>query len=299
MNTRSKTRTDHYQMIVAQIIEQLANNVLPWHPRWRLGQTVAKPRRENGVPYQGINVLSLWLAAAKAGYRSSYWMTFRQAKELGGCVRKGETATHVFFAKELKPRVHQDDEEDSRPKRYVRRAYAVFNVDQIDGLPARYATHEPPVNPDVRDQTCADWFAKLGFTIVRGAMSAAYSPHSDIVMMPRFEDFKSANAYYATLAHEVVHATGAEHRLNRELATTSGSIYAREELVAELGSAFLCADFGLNLTPRLDHASYIASWLKLLRDEPSALANAASKAQQAVEYLHRRVAEADATEKVA
>ena len=285
-------RVDHHQKIVDVIISQLADGVLPWHKPWRTADgVVSKPLRENGVPYQGINILTLWAASIEGGFMSPYWMTYRQAKEHGGQVRKGETATHVFFAKQLKPRPNESEDEEktaSKPT-HVRRAYAVFNTSQIDGLPSKYDEMAPFVNPDERDEHCANWFARLDVDVRHGGDRACYNFLSDTIRMPSFEAFKSANDYYAALGHEAVHSTGASHRLDRSFGSLGGfgsRAYAREELVAELGSAFLCADLGISSSPREDHASYLATWLRLLKDEPRALFEAASLAQRAVEYLH-------------
>ena len=282
-------RVDHHQTIVDDIMQQLAEGVLPWHKPWQVANgLVSKPLRENGVPYQGVNILALWAASLEAGFTSPYWMTYRQAKEHGGQVRKGETATHVFFAKQVLKRSDESEDADSNGLEpiFVRRAYAVFNTSQIEGLPDRYTEPQPTVNPDERDEFCATWFARLDVEVRHGGSRACYHGGSDVIRMPQFEAFKSADDYYATLAHEAVHATGAKHRLGRPLDPSDSCAYAREELVAEFGSAFLCADLGLKLKPRSDHASYIAHWLRLLNDSPKALFEAASLAQRAVEYLH-------------
>ena len=287
-----------YETITQQIVDQLADGVLPWHRPWSVSpDAVTRPVRENGVPYQGINILILWAATLQHGYTSPYWMTYRQASSLGAQVRRCERATHVVFAKtftrsETDP-ITGDQVDVHLP---VRRAYAVFNVDQIDDLPVRYAPEPPPsINPGERDARCDAWFAALGIEIRHGGPRALYAPEPDRIQMPVFESFESPDHYLATLAHESIHATGHKDRLDRldrlDRALDDKS-RAREELIAEIGSAFLCADLGITSNPRPDHAAYIASWIDLLNDEPRAVFDASTKAQQAADFLHALAADA-------
>ena len=280
---------DLYEKTAARIRAQLADGVLPWHRPWAVDpdRRVSKPLRENAVPYQGINVLILWGAALEAGYASPFWMTYRQAQSVGAQVRRGERATHIVFARTAKKRERDEASgEETEVVLPVRRVYAVFNADQVDGLPERYVAQIPDVNPDARDGRCEAWFERLGLDVRYGGERACYLPGPDRIHMPPFETFASAQAFFGTLGHESVHATGAGHRLDRTFGAPGTRAYAREELVAELGSAFLCADLGIASTPRADHASYIGSWLELLEDEPRAVFDAATRAQQAVEFLH-------------
>lgn len=278
-----------YQTITDQILEQLAAGVRPWHRPWAVNPSgVSRPVRENGVPYQGINILILWMATLHQGYTSPYWMTYRQAQSLGAQVRRGERATHIVFAKTFRRR--EEDPvtgEQVDVQRPVRRAYAVFNTEQIDDLPVRYTPEPPPsINRGVRDARCDAWFASLGIEIRHGGRRAFYAPQPDRIQMPPFETFETPDYYLATLAHEAVHATGHRDRLDRFRGTIDEKARAREELVAEIGSAFLCVDLGITSSPREDHAAYIATWINLLKDEPRAVFDASTKAQQAVEFLH-------------
>ena len=277
-----------YEKIASQIVSQMAEGVLPWHRPWSVNPNarVSKPLRENAVPYRGINVLILWGAAIDAGYASPFWMTYRQAQSIGAQVRKGERATHIVFAKTAKKRERDETGEEVEAIIPVRRVYAVFNADQIDGLPEKYVPEIPDVNPDRRDAACQAWFDRLGIEIRYGGQRAYYAPGPDRVQMPPFETFESRDQFFSTLAHEMTHATGHKDRLDRLRGRIDDRARAREELVAELGSAFLCADLGIASSPRADHASYIASWLELLKDEPRAVFDAATRAQQAVEFLH-------------
>ena len=277
-----------YEKIAARIRTQLAEGTLPWHKPWAVDphRQVSKPLRENAVPYQGINVLILWGAAIDAGFASPFWMTYRQARSIGAQVRRGERASHIVFAKTAKKKDTDEFGAEVEVILPVRRVYAVFNADQIDDLPAKYVPEVPDVNPDERDTACQAWFDALGIDIAYGGTRAYYAPGPDRIQMPPFETFESRQAFLSTLAHEHCHASGHPSRLGRDFGPPGTPKYAREELVAELGSAFLCADLGIASAPRADHASYIASWLKLLEDEPRAVFDAATQAQQAVEFLH-------------
>ena len=277
-----------YERIASQIRTQLAEGTLPWHKPWAVDpdRQVSKPLRENAVPYQGINVLILWGAAIEAGHASPFWMTYRQAQSIGAQVRKGERATHIVFAKTAKRKETDEYGDEAEVLLPIRRVYAVFNADQIDRLPERYVQEVPDVNPDARDAHCEAWFANLGIDVRFGGQRAYYAPGPDRIQMPHFETFESAPAFWSTLAHEHVHSSGHRSRLGRDFGPPGTPAYAREELVAELGSAFLCADLGIASSPRADHASYIASWLQLLEDEPRAVFDAATQAQRAVEFLH-------------
>ena len=277
-----------YEKIASQIVAQMEQGVLPWHRPWSVDPNarVSKPLRENAVPYQGINVLILWGAAIDAGYASPFWMTYRQASSIGAQVRRGERATHIVFAKTAKKKERDDLGQEVEAIIPVRRVYAVFNADQIDGLPEKYVPEVPDVNPEERDAACEAWFERLGIEIRYGGERAYYAPGPDRIQMPPFETFESTASFMSTLAHESIHASGHRDRLDRLRGRLDERARAREELVAELGSAFLCADLGIASSPRADHASYIASWLELLKDEPRAVFDAATQAQQAVEFLH-------------
>ncbi|MDE0367088.1 MAG: zincin-like metallopeptidase domain-containing protein [Gammaproteobacteria bacterium] len=278
-----------YEKIAAGIVAQMEDGVLPWHRPWAVNPNarVSKPLRQNAVPYQGINVLILWGAAIDAGHASPFWMTYRQAQSIGAQVRRGERATHIVFAKTAKKRERDETSgEEVEAVIPVRRVYAVFNADQIDGLPEKYVPEVPDVNPDERDAACQAWIDSLGIEIRYGGERAYYAPGPDRIQMPPFETFESSQTFFSTVLHEATHATGHRNRLDRLRGRLDEKARAREELVAELGSAFLCADLRIASSPRADHASYIASWLELLTDEPRAVFDAATQAQQAVEFLH-------------
>jgi antirestriction protein ArdC len=294
MNDSNVTpRSNLYQRITDQIIGELERGTLPWLKPWngqKLGERVVRPLRQSGEPYRGINVISLWMAATAFGYASPYWMTYRQACELGGQVRKGEKGAPVVFASSLvKKDADAADDAEAREIHYMK-GYTVFNAAQIDGLPERFAliAHQPPLDPPARNSQAEAFFAATGADVRHGGARAYYSAKADHIQLPPFESFIDAVGYYATLAHESVHWTSHEQRLNRSFDRKrfGDEGYAVEELVAELGAAFLSVD--LQLTPELrpDHASYIESWLKVLKNDNRAVFTAAAHAQRACDYLH-------------
>ncbi|APO70016.1 conjugal transfer antirestriction ArdC protein (plasmid) [Rhizobium gallicum] len=294
MSNTEKHRVDLYTRITDRIVEDLAKGVRPWMKPWNAENTtgrITRPLRHNGQPYSGVNVLLLWSEGNARGYTSSTWMTFKQALELGATVRKGETgATVVFASRFTKSETDGNGGELEREIPFLK-AYSVFNVEQIDGLPDQNHHGPLPVlDPVERIENADRFFRNTGASIRHGGNQAFFAPAADIIQMPPFESFKDAASYYATLSHEVTHWTAPGHRLGRDLSryAKDKSERAREELIAELGSCFLCADLGIvpELEPRPDHASYLGSWLKVLSDDRRAIFQAAAHAQRAVSFLH-------------
>ncbi|TAU66370.1 ArdC family protein [Rhizobium ruizarguesonis] len=287
-------RVDIYTRITERIVEDLAKGVRPWMKPWNAANAdgrITRPLRHNGQPYTGMNTLLLWSEGVARGFSSPMWMTFKQALELGAAVRKGESGATVVFASRFTK--SEDDGRGGEVEREVPflKAYTVFNIGQIDGLPDHY--HHRPVpflDPVERIEHADRFFRNTGAVIRHGGGQAYFSPAGDLIQMPNFEMFRDAASYYATLSHESVHWAGAPGRLNRDLSRyhKDRSERAREELIAELGSCFLCADLGIvpELEPRPDHASYLQSWLKVLSDDRRAIFQAAAHAQRAVNYLH-------------
>lgn len=298
-------KQDLYQKVTDKIIADLEQGELTWLKPWSAGNTdgrIVKPLRHNGQPYNGINVLMLWGAAMEGGFASPYWMTFRQAKELGAFVRNGERGSQVVYASTITKTEEQENGGEEERTIPFMKAYAVFNVEQIEGLPERYYVRpEPVIDPAQRIEHAEGFFAATGADVRHGGTHAFYSGGSDHVQMPVFECFRSPEAYYATLAHELTHWTKHPKRLDRELGRKrwGDEGYAREELVAELGAAFLCADLGLTPEPGTDHAAYIQSWLKVLKEDKRAIFSAAAHAQKAADYLHGFQATAETKEGVA
>ncbi len=281
-------KSDLYQKVTDKILADLENGVKPWAKPWNAGNAngrIQRPLRHNGQPYNGINVLMLWSDAQDKGFESPMWMTFRQAKELGGHVRKGEKGSLVVYANRITKRDKDTDEEHSF---MLWKGYTVFNVDQIDDLPDSYYGSKPePINVEERNETAERFAAATQAMIQHGGNRAFYAPSVDHVQMPHFEFFRDAGSYYATLMHELTHWTSAKPRLDRKLGKRFGDeAYAAEELIAEMGAAFLCADLGLSPEPRDDHASYIDSWVKVLKNDKRAIFTAASQASKAADYLN-------------
>lgn len=291
--TETIDRKDVYQRVTDRIIADLENGVRTWVKPWgaeHAAGRISRPLRGNGVPYRGINVLMLWSAATENGYAAPIWLTFRQARELGAYVRKGERGNLVVYAATL-TRTEEDQETGEDVERNIpfMKGYTVFNAEQIDGLPAHFYAGPPVRTEPVQRIAAADaFFAAAGVSIRHGGNSAYYSTASDHVQMPTPEAFVDAEAYYGTLAHETCHWTRHPSRLDRDFGRKrwGDEGYAREELVAELGAAFLCADLDLTPEVRDEHAAYIASWIKVLKDDKRAIFAAAAHAQRAVDYLH-------------
>lgn len=285
-------KQDIYQKVTDKIIADLEQGELTWLKPWSAGNLdgrIVKPLRHNGMAYSGINVLMLWGAGLEAGFISPYWMTFKQAKELGAHVKKGERGNQVVYANTLTKTEEQEDGSEEERKIPFMKAYTVFNVEQIEGLPEHYYAKPEPVIEEAQRIDHADkFFAASGANVRHGGNRAFYSGGSDHVQMPPFECFHSPESYYATLAHELTHWTKHPKRLDREFGRKKWGDegYAREELVAELGAAFLCADLGLTPEAGTDHAAYIQSWLKVLKDDKRAIFSAAAHAQRAADILH-------------
>lgn len=290
-------RFDIHQHITDQIASMIEEGrgsfKLPWHvPASSLRPTNVASKK----PYRGVNILALWAAAETAGYGSGLWGTYRQWTEAGAQVRKGEKAAYVVFYKDTglgaaanRPDVVDDSGDDQRKYRFVARASAVFAAEQVEGfeLPAL------PARNSIAAIDRADAFvASTKAVIDHEGLRAYYSSTTDTIHLPPPEIFtgtetsSATEAYYSTLLHELIHWTGREDRCARPLGRRFGKdAYAMEELIAELGAAFLCAGLGIATTPRADHAHYLKVWLDVLRNDKKAIFTAASKASQAVDFL--------------
>jgi antirestriction protein ArdC len=299
---QNNERQDVYSRITAQIIDSLEKGVRPWARPWNAEHAagpIGRPLRHNGQPYTGINVVSLWASAFARNFTAPLWMTFRQALELGGHVRKGEKGALVVYANSI-VRTETDEATGDENEKEIPflKGYTVFNVDQVEGLPAPYyAVAAPRLDPAARIERAEKFFAATGATVEHGGNHAFYSIATDSIRMPAFETFRDAESYYGILGHETVHWVGGKRRLDRAFAGNrfGSEAYAVEELVAELGAAFICADLELGLEPREDHAAYIASWLKVLSHDSRAIFTAAAQAQRAADFLHSATATAQNT----
>ena len=300
-------RLDLYTQITDRIVADLEKGVKPWMRPWSAANMtgrITRPLRHNGEPYSGMNVLLLWSEAMARGFACPIWMTFRQALMLGGAVRRGETGSTVVFASRFTR--SEDDGNGGEIEKEIPflKAYCVFNVEQIDGLADHYH-HRPQqmLDPITRNAAAELFFRNTGASIRHGGNRAYYAPLTDHIQLPPFETFRDAAAHVATLSHEMTHWTAPSWRMGRDLSryAKDRTERAREELIAELGSCFLCADLGIvpELEPRPDHASYLKSWLKVLENDKRAIFQAAAHAQRAVAYLHGLQPDADAVGRLA
>lgn len=281
-------KRDLYTEVTARILQELERGVLPWVKPWSVTPGANTPcNAVSGRPYSGCNTILLWMALDR-GWPTPRFLTFNQAKAAGGTVRGGEHGTKIYF---WKPYITKDRSpgaaEDDVRKALVMREFSVFNVAQCDGLPEK-VVNGPSVmrvrNPDTRDELADDFVAATGADVREGHGQAMYVPSKDFVGMPAFVAFKGADDFYNTLFHELTHWTGHKDRCARDLKARFGDqAYAAEELVAQLGAAFICAEFAFD--GECQDASYIAHWIQLLKDDAKAFFTAASKAQQAVDFL--------------
>ena len=295
--TPAAPAVDPYQRITSRILADLEQGVRPWVKPWTTGAgngRVTRPLRATGEPYTGINVLLLWMEAVSAGHPSPTWMTYKQAQALGGQVRGGEKGSPVVYygtttAREDRPEGTGGD--DAREVRFLK-TYTVFNVAQIDGLPERFRPapiEEAPALPAFERMAEVDgWFEAIGASVSHGGAQAFYMLGEDRIQLPPPEAFRDAHGYYTTRGHETVRWTRHPSRLDRSFGRErwGDEGYAREELVAELGAAFIAADLGLALEPRADYADYIGDWITVLRNDERAIVSAAAHAERAVKYLH-------------
>ena len=292
MKAQTKTPLpDVYSRVTDKIIADLEQGVRPWVKPWQAGHAgdrITLPVRHNGLPYQGINILLLWGEQLEKAFQSNRWMTFKQAQALGANVRKGEHGTLVVYANKV-TRTDTDDQGDEIEREIpFMKGYTVFNVDQIENLPAAYRTEPEPVENEPLEliEHAEAFFAKTGAVIRHGGNKAYYARAQDRVQLPIPESFDTAQSYAATKAHEITHWTSHTSRLDRQLGKRFGDdAYAAEELIAEMGAAFLCAQLGLTPEVREDHAAYLDHWLKVLKADKKAIFTAASQAQKACEFL--------------
>ncbi|HEY4313326.1 MAG TPA: zincin-like metallopeptidase domain-containing protein [Pirellulales bacterium] len=290
--TDKAARPDIYTTITNCIIEQLSQGTLPWRKPWsaeHMAGRISRPLRFNGQPYSGINVIVLWMTAEASGFVSPFWLTYRQCQELGGFVKKGEHGSQVVYASTFKKKEENDAGEQIEEEILFLKTYTVFCADQCESLPKHYyQLVEPPKEKLERIAAVDQFVANIKADVRYGGNQAYYSLTGDYVQMPPFETFRDAESQAATLLHELVHFTRHPSRLNRDFGHKrfGDEAYAVEELTAEIGSAFLCADLQITPEVRDDHAAYIGHWLKVFKDDRRAIFSAASHASRAVDYLH-------------
>lgn len=280
-----KTANDIYKAVTDSIVEALENStgkyVLPWH---KTGSDVFSPTNiSTKKQYRGINIVALWVTAEKRGYSSGYWATFKQWQSLGATVRKGEKGAQVVYFETVEKKDQEKAADEKKDTFLVAKYYTVFNLSQVEGYEPEQVLE---LSENERFNNAEMFVCSLGADIRPGGDSAYYSPAEDYIQMPYFGAFRNIYGYYGTLFHELTHWTGGTRRLDRNLKGRFGTeSYAAEELVAELGAAFLCAQFGIESQPRPDHAAYIKNWITLLKSDSKAILTAASKAQEAVDYM--------------
>jgi len=291
MNAKKRPAQDLYKTVTDKILADLERGNLTWLQPWsteNLAGRISLPQRHNGEFYSGINTLLLWAKACEREFFNPTWMTYKQSQQLGGQVRRGEKGSMVVYASTFEKQVENDNGEEVNARIPFLKRYTVFNVEQIDGLPERYQQTPEPVEPGIeRDARLEAFFAATGADIRHGGGQAYYQISDDFIQMPPLECFAATEGYYAILAHESCHWTKHKSRLDRSFGRKrfGDEGYAQEELVAEMGSAFLCARLGITPETREDHAAYIESWLRVLKNDKRAIFTAAAHAQKAVQYL--------------
>lgn len=286
-----------YQIVTDEIVAMLDKGIVPWRRGWTVrGSSIARNAWDK--PYRGINVFILAFERAVKGYKSNTWMTFKQIQKVGGSVIEGSKSTVVIFWTLFE--VEDRSSKTGKKRVPVLRYFRVFNLDQTTGVKltkkqkAQLEAEDQLLNPEFNPYDDAE--AIIGTYLasdnapafVEGGSQPAYSPSRDTVTLPVRSDFVGADEYYATAFHEFIHSTGIKSRLNRQGVETydhfGSQSYAKEELVAELGSAFLCAEVGIDNT-RENSAAYISGWKRRLSDDPTLIVSAASQAQKAAEYI--------------
>ena len=293
----NSSRTDLHQTVTDRIVAALDINPGSWRRPWQGGAATGRPRNiASGKPYNGINVVALWAEAQLEQYPQAVWGTYRQWAAAGCQVRKGAKAALVAFYREVAVRDGDDadaasDTDDGVRTRFIARATPVFNAAQVDGFdptPKLLSRDPAAPRPDLDALV-----ARTEAAIRHGGASACYSVPCDEIRLPSPDAFigsatsTATESYYGTLFHELTHWTAPAHRCARDLSGRFGSdAYAMEELVAEVGAAFLCADLGVSAAPRPDHAQYVAAWLAVLRGDKRAIFAAASQAARAASFIH-------------
>lgn len=286
----TKDRFDIHQHITNQIVGLIERGAgefqLPWHHS--SGSILRPANIASKKPYRGVNIIALWAASEVKGFTSGLWGTYRQWAEAGAQVRKGEKSSYVIFYKELTAAASEEARESEPGKRLISRASAVFSAEQVEGFVV------PTIDPTIIEPIAgAEAFvAATGAAIAHGGARAFYMPSTDRIQIPPKEAFvgtatsSPAESYYSTLLHELTHWSSHATRCDRQLSKRFGDdAYAMEELIAELGAAFLCSDLQITASPRIDHAQYLATWLSVLKADKKAIFTAASKASAAADYL--------------
>jgi len=291
MTKKNYSKRDIYQEVTDQIIKQLEEGSAPWLKPWKdsAASTLMPMNVISKKSYSGVNVLLLWCAANEKGYESNAWLTYKQAQDLGGNVRKGEKGQAITFWKINKGTETNKAGEEAKKSWAILKRFTVFNVAQCENL-GQLGLEIKEVPEEQRLTNAEHFIQNTGATINHGTNQPCYVPSQDVVFMPhrkQFEDGEGLEHYYSTALHELTHWTSHKDRCDRSLNGRFGSeSYAAEELIAEMGAAFLCAQLGIKGEMR--HTSYLKSWLKVLKEDKKAIFTAASMATKAADYLNQQ-----------
>lgn len=282
-------KTDVKQVITDRIVALMERGTEAWKKTWKAAAAAGMPcNASTGAPYRGVNILILWAQCQEAGFKSNRWMTYKQAQAAGAQVRKGEKSVTCVYFEMMKRKEPQEGEAEFFP---MAKAFHLFNLDQIDNLPEDLkepteTDMTPP--PFSHDEYAEQFIEATGAQIEHHGSRAFYRPSTDTIVLPEREAFISPANYYATACHELTHWTGHTSRLDRDFSKSrrfGDEHYAFEELIAELGSAYLAGHFGFIDGTVENHASYLASWIKVLKNDKSAIFTAAKHASAAYEFL--------------
>ena len=289
LNNPQGGQTDIHQQITDQILGAMETARATGRRLWD-SQPSLPLNLATGKSYSGVNILILWAAGLSHGYTSPYWLTFKQAAAMGGQVRKGEHGTHCVFYKPWEAQETNTDTGETETKTgAVLKFFRVFNLDQIDGIDAPTPEPRPAF---VAIENAERILAASPAPIHIGGTQACYRPATDTIHLPPREAFINPEAFYSTALHEMCHSSGHESRLNRDFSGRFGTeAHAFEELIAELGSAFLNADLGIIGSTLQDHADYLASWVKILKEDKKAILTAAAQASKAHAFIKGLIAD--------
>lgn len=280
--------TDFCETITNKLLALMERGVVPWSKHYRNcndGQLLGLPLRHEGTIYNGINTVILWMASLERGYTAPHWMTYKQAQSYGGQVRKGEKSETVCYFGSVSRAEEQDGEETTSTYKFLK-CYSVFNVLQIDGLPAQFAVNDQETVQNVQHGFGFDDLLKHHQIEIITGIKPTYYPCFDKITMPHQSTYETEAYHYADLSHELTHWTGHATRLDRfKPGQRDVAVYGFEELVAELGAAFLCARHGIENTLLDEHASYLAGWISQMKLDPRFIFRAAGAAQKAFNFL--------------
>jgi antirestriction protein ArdC len=277
-----------FEQVTTDLVAAIEAGASDWRMPWQRLATAGVPRSVDGRSYRGWNALVLAMTTADRGWSSSTWGTYRAWQRHGGQVRRGERGTHVVLWKPIDRRAGDDTADDGAghgPSLFAR-TFTVFAAEQVDGTDLARSAADP-VDEPARLASADRYFERVAASVVYGGDLACYVPAGDIIRLPELSRFDRPADFYSTAAHEHVHWTGHGSRLDRDLSGRFGDrAYGAEELIAELGAAFWCAQFQLEQATRADHAAYLGSWLSLLRQDARALVVACGQAQRAIDFLN-------------